>query len=88
MKEHRDLKFANHPSMSSKHIKFLCHNSSFELVESTQAKLKSLETDFKNHKSKFITLIKSSNTAMQRADEAKKGLADLTKVVTKIENKK
>ena len=66
----------------------MCHNYSFELVESTQVKLKALETDFKDHKSKFTTLTKSSNAVMQRVDEAKKGLADLTKVVTKLENKK
>ena len=72
MKEHRDLKFANHPSTSSEHIKFLCHNSSFELVESTQVKLIYLETDFKDHKKEFVTLTKSSNNSIQRADEDKK----------------
>ena len=86
MKEHRDLKLANHPSISSEYVKFFCHNSSFEIVESTQIKLTALETDFKDYKTKFATLAKSSNTAIQRADETKKKLHELTKAVTKLEH--
>ena len=63
----------------------LCYNFSFELVESTQIKLKASETEFKNHKTKFATISENSNTAMPRADETKKGLSDLTKVVTALE---
>ena len=54
---------------------------------STQIKLKTLETEFKDYRTKFATLSKITNTAMQRVGETKKGLHNLTKVVTKLENK-
>ena len=88
MREYIDLKFANHPSISSEYIKFLCHNTSYELVESLQGKVKTLETEFKDYKAKFTAMSKTINTSTQKADEAKKGLADLTKLVNKLENKK
>ena len=88
MKEYRDLKFANHPSISSEYIKFLCHNSSYEVVESLQDKVKIIKGEFKDYKAKNTALAKSVNTATQKADETKKGLADLIKVVNKLENKK
>ena len=84
MKEHRDLKFANHPSISSEYIKFLCHNSSYDLIETLQGKVKAIEVEFKDHKAKSIALSKSANTAAQKSDETKKGLADLVKVVNNL----
>ena len=87
MKEYTDMKFANHPSISSECIKFLCHNSSYELVESLQNKLNGIENEFKEHKSKQTVLSKTVNTATQKADYTKKGLADLTKIVNKLEKK-
>ena len=88
IKEHRDLKFANHPSMSSEYIKVLCHNYSFELVKSMQIDLIALETEFKDYRTKFSFFATTNSTKIQRADETNKGSNKLTKVVTKIENKK
>ena len=51
-------------------------------------KLKNLETEFKDYRIKFSTLSKKCNTAMQKSDETKKGLPDLTKAVVKQDNKK
>jgi len=88
MKEYRDLKFANHPSISSEYIKFLAHNSSYEVVENLQDRFKTMEGEIKEFKAKNVALSKSVNTATQKSDETKKGLTDLTKVVNKLENKK
>ena len=84
MKEYRDLKFSNHPPISSECIKFLCHNSSCELVETLKGKVKAMEVEFKDCKAKKVALSKSVNTATQKSDETKKGLADLVKVVNKL----
>ena len=66
---------------------FFCHNSSFDPVKSYETKLKNLETEFKDFRTKFDTLSKRYNTTTQKGDETKRGLSDLTKLVTNLENK-
>ena len=88
MKQHRDLKFGNHTSIASDYIKYPTHNSSYEAVELFQGKMKKMEEEIRGLKSKNISLLKTSNVAQQKVDEAKKGIEDLTKTATKLENNK
>ena len=46
-----------------------------------------MENEFKQCKSKQTFLSKTVNIIAQKTDEAKKGLADLTKVVNKLKKK-
>ena len=46
-----------------------------------------MENEFKEYKSKQTVMSKTVNTATQKADDTKKGLADLTKIVNKLEKK-
>ena len=87
MKCYLDLNFSNHPSISSECIKFLCHNSSYAVVELLQQNLKKMEEVLKDLKDKLINQSKSVNTTSQNADEFKKSVADLTKTVNKIDKK-
>ena len=87
MRRYKLDKFKDHPSISSEYIKFICHNSPFELVESLETKFKSIENEFKDFKTKNSNSAKQLNTVTQKAEDSKSKIGTLESRVAKLEKK-
>ena len=87
MRKYKLDKFKDYPPISSEYIKFICHNSPFELVESLENKFKTIENEFKDFKNKNKNSAKQLNTVTQKAEDSKSKIGALETRVAKLEKK-
>ena len=88
MAEFLKADFKDHPSVSLEYIKFLSHNSPFELVETLEAKFKNLDTEFKAQKKDNAAHVKQLNTITQKVEDGKSKIANHETRISKLEKKK
>ena len=62
IKEYRDIGFEKHPSVASEYIKFICHNSPFEILDLYNTRIKGVEASVKDVGSKLASGLKQLNT--------------------------
>lgn len=65
----RDAKYKDHLSVSSEYVKFLSHNSPFEIFETLEEKFKIVEVELKNFKKDHQAGTKQLNTVTQKVDD-------------------
>lgn len=87
MREYRDQGIAKHPSIASEYIKFICHNSPFETLETLDSKIKAMEGIVKEINQKMASTNKQLNTTTQKADDGKTKLSNIESRVAKLEKK-
>jgi len=88
MREYKDQGITKHPSIASEYIKFICHNSPFETLDTLDSKIKSIEGTIKEINQKMVVSSKQLNTTMQKADDGKSKLSNIESQVTKLEKNK
>jgi hypothetical protein len=87
MSKYLTYEFKNHPSISSKYIKFLVSNSGIEAVVKLTDGLKKIELDVRDAVSKLTNAVKKADSAGNKVDEVKTKLQSLKKRVVKLEQK-
>ena len=87
MREYKELGFAKYPSITSKYIKFICHNLPFEMIEVYDSRIKGVEAFVKDVTMKLSSSNKQLNTTTQKVDKDKIHLGTLESRVSKLEKK-
>ena len=72
MKEYLRVGFKNHPSVSSEYVRFLIQNTSVGRVEKLETKFASLKDRTQSVNEVARSAFRKGETALNRADEAKK----------------
>ena len=87
MQDYKELGFTKHPSITSKYIKFICHNLPFEMLEVYDSRIKGVEAFIKDVTIKLSSSNKQLNTTTQKVEESKTKLSNLEVKVAKLEKK-
>jgi len=87
MKQYDEVKFAGYPNMSSEYIKFLAHNSQFEIVARMEKRLLEIEDSAKSYKKEDATKAKQLNTTTQKVDNCASKLLAIETRLSRLEKK-
>lgn len=81
MAEFENANFEDHPAIASEHIKFLACNSGFDILESLEKDIVTVQSDSKEAGQKATQAVRKADAATTLADTNKKSIAELSKRV-------
>jgi hypothetical protein len=81
----KKFKYKNHPCISSEFVKFMASNSGMDSVKKLEVRVKTLESELKEVRDKAKVQAAKADTASNKAEQAIKDLAALTKRVKTLE---
>ena len=87
LKTCRDHEIGKHPNVASEHVKFISHNTPYQLVETLQQKVKKIEDKFSGHNTKLQSSLKQLNTTTEKAEKLESKLGGLETRVSRLEKK-
>ena len=85
LKSYKDQEIAKHPNIASEYVKFISHNSPYQLVETLQQKFEKVEDKFTDQSTKLQFSLKQLNATTQKADKHYTKLSNLESRVVKLE---
>lgn len=87
MTEFENANFEDHPSISSKHIKFYATNSSFDMLTSLEKDVNPMKSESREVERKLTACQKMADSAGTSADTSKKLIGELAKQVDRKADK-
>ena len=87
MKVYKDYNIAKHPNIASEYVKFISHNTPYQLVETLEKKVTKVDERVTEHIAKMQGSLKQLNTASGKVDKHKVKLSGLESRVSKLEKK-
>ena len=87
LKSYKDHEIGKHPNIASEYVKFISHNTPYQLVETLQQKVKKVEDKFNDQNTKLQSSLKQLNTTTQKAEKHETKLSGLESRVAKLEKK-
>ncbi|KAI2504191.1 hypothetical protein MHU86_10305 [Fragilaria crotonensis] len=87
MATYLEVNFENHPAISAEYVKFLATNSGFDKVERMETMMSGIKSQVDKAVSDVTKARSIADGAASAGSSAIKGLAELTKRVTKLESR-
>ena len=87
MRVYKEYGIAKHPNIASEYVKFIAHNTPYQLVETLEKKVSKVDEKVVEHVSKMQGHLKQLNSATQKVDKHDSKLTNLKARVSKLEKK-
>ena len=87
MRVYKEYGIAKHPNIASEYVKFIAHNTPYQLVETLEKKVSKVDEKLGEHVTKMQSSLKQLNSASQKVDKHDAKLTNLEARVSKLEKK-
>ena len=83
----KDYSIAKHPNIASEHVKFIAHNTPYQLVETLEKKVSKVDDKLIEHIRKLQPSLKQLNSSTQKIDKHESKFSNLESRISKLEKK-